>query len=1121
MIQPTIFPTGGIKAALFTRMVDLDRRVTGLEGARGFLNGLDGSVIAAGSIPGTTIIAGTITSTQIVAGGITTAALAAGSVTAAIIAAGAINASHIQAGSITANELAANSVTAVKIAANVITATHIQSGSLTTTTIAAGAITTALLAAGAVTSDKITVSTLSAITTNIGSVTSGTIQGATIQTASSGSRVVIDSLGIRGYALNGTTKVFEVATGTGIASFTGIANIDPTSVIPGGTITTNTLPGDRIVTGSIQTLQIAAGAITANTIAAGAVTAQKLSISFGGANMLQNSLFSYYTGVATETSSAAWVNLCTNPSAEADLAGWITVQSVFLITGAAVTQDFTQAYSGAASVKVVTPATTATGGGLAIPGTFTTQPYTIAFYIRGAVGGETLTAFFGSPTGTTNYAFVTPTVTSTGWTRITITWTPNAQVSDVFLSVRTSSAVARTFFIDGIVCVAGSSVPAYFDGSTDPLAVWNGTPHASTSRLTSITGDPGVINGRLINRVGNPSLEVDTFGWTATAGGITAGATISRVTTQATRGSASLQVVTPATTGTGASYAMGVLPAGTYAWSLDVRCNTAATGLSVYAGPFSGTGGTTTAVTAGTTFARFSGTFTADGTSNQVIAVKVASAIVRTFHVDAVSVVLAPVAPDYFDGSTAGGAWVGVAQASMSWLPDSPGYWQHYDNGGTGGAVWQKVENGGPNGEESWKVTYSGISAAKGFMSGVQYQARPLTSYVLSFWWKGSTLPTVTGNHSFDLDFTWLLQPAASTSTWQRYAIRLKSTAGGTSGLDNIFIYGPTTGSGTSELADVQYEEGETLSPFSPAGSELLPYSVGNTTLLPNSVTTDKILAGTIQGVDIAASTITATNMNVSQLSAIAADMGTLTSGSISVPALTGARIVLDGTGFRQYAADGTTIQVNIPASGAAADFAGHINSSGVEFLSATTFTFPVGAASTGITWHSTTFAGAKLGYMTNVALAGSSTTMVQGIAASALLAGAGQIRGTNFAGTLSTTVTATQTGTAASNGTKVALLVENLVETLLDATDASTFMRRADGTASTHKMRYGQTSVAANTFVDVGIGFAPANVQLTARALGFPGGLSALNYDYQGANTIRIYNVNAFVVPFDWLAIG
>ena len=185
------------------------------------------SQIAAGAVTANEIAANTITSGKIAAGAITTVALAAGAVNASKITAGTITATEIaantitagkiQAGAIGTTELAANAVTAAKIAANTITAAQIQAGTIVASTIASGTITAALIQAGAITStqlssdsviagkiaagavgaSQINVSSLSAISANIGAITAGTITGvvitgATVQTASSGIRSVMD-----------------------------------------------------------------------------------------------------------------------------------------------------------------------------------------------------------------------------------------------------------------------------------------------------------------------------------------------------------------------------------------------------------------------------------------------------------------------------------------------------------------------------------------------------------------------------------------------------------------------------------------------------------------------------------------------------------------------------------------------------------------------------------------------------------------------------------------------------------------------------------------------------------------------------------------------------------------
>lgn len=255
-------------------------------------NSITASHLQANSVTATAIAAGAIYAGAIQAGAVTATHIATGTITATQIAAGTITASQIASDTITASQIAAGAITASELAASSITSTHITANAVTATAISANSVYAGAIQAGAVDATKITVSSLSSLTGNLGSITAGTITGGTLQTATSGSRVVMNSSGLTGYALNGTTKVFEINVGSGVASFTGVANIDAASVIPGGTVTVGTLPGDRIVTGSIQTLQLAAGSVVANTIAAGAVTAGKLTIAAldGSGNLSANTV---------------------------------------------------------------------------------------------------------------------------------------------------------------------------------------------------------------------------------------------------------------------------------------------------------------------------------------------------------------------------------------------------------------------------------------------------------------------------------------------------------------------------------------------------------------------------------------------------------------------------------------------------------------------------------------------------------------------------------------------------------------------------------------------------------------------------------------------------------------
>lgn len=131
--------------------------------------------IALGAVNTTALADGAITSAKILAGAITAEKLTALAITAEKIASLAITTDKLSALSVTADKLAVNSVTASKIAAGSIDATHIK----------AGAITAELLDAAA--------------------INGKTITGATVQTAATGARVILDSARLRAVGSNGAT----------------------------------------------------------------------------------------------------------------------------------------------------------------------------------------------------------------------------------------------------------------------------------------------------------------------------------------------------------------------------------------------------------------------------------------------------------------------------------------------------------------------------------------------------------------------------------------------------------------------------------------------------------------------------------------------------------------------------------------------------------------------------------------------------------------------------------------------------------------------------------------------------------------------------------------------------
>lgn len=123
----------------------------------------------------------------------------------------AITNAKIAVDAIQGDVIAANAITTVKISDNAIEAGKIAAGAVVAGKLAANSVVASNIQAGVITADKMNVSTLSAITANVGTLTSGainglTITGGTVRTASSGTRVQMDSGSNELQIYSGSTK---------------------------------------------------------------------------------------------------------------------------------------------------------------------------------------------------------------------------------------------------------------------------------------------------------------------------------------------------------------------------------------------------------------------------------------------------------------------------------------------------------------------------------------------------------------------------------------------------------------------------------------------------------------------------------------------------------------------------------------------------------------------------------------------------------------------------------------------------------------------------------------------------------------------------------------------------
>lgn len=222
-----------------------------------------------------TQVFGQVQAASITTGQITSSSIQTGAVVADKISSGAISAVKLAADSVTANAIAANAVTASEILANTITTSElntsqifadsavigaIQASSITTSAVVAAigtfefiqsqniqsnAITGGKIAASTITANKLAVTSLAAITANLGTVTAGTINA---------SQVSITNL-----------NADNISTGTLSANQLSIDNVTMDTDAQGNLI---------IKSAGVNTTQIASHAVslTANAYTSGGIT---------------------------------------------------------------------------------------------------------------------------------------------------------------------------------------------------------------------------------------------------------------------------------------------------------------------------------------------------------------------------------------------------------------------------------------------------------------------------------------------------------------------------------------------------------------------------------------------------------------------------------------------------------------------------------------------------------------------------------------------------------------------------------------------------------------------------------------------------------------------------------
>lgn len=237
------------------------------------------------------------------------------------------------------------------------------------------------------------------------------------------------------------------------------------------------------VNGLTAAVSVAAPAGTASASVAGAVALVTVAAPDGiagssapgsTAGAVANVSVVAHMGAAGSSGQYYTENLCPNPSFEYDLTGYSA------LTGTTISQETKQAFSGRASMKVVTDGSVPGEGfvGPQVPVPAAGGTGSMSFYILGSTGTFTVSAISG--TTATVIAQTQVTLAGGNYLRVILSDMTLTGGQDWYLVVQTTTAQALTFWIDAVQYEMNTSPHAYIDGSYLNCH-WEGTPWESAS----------------------------------------------------------------------------------------------------------------------------------------------------------------------------------------------------------------------------------------------------------------------------------------------------------------------------------------------------------------------------------------------------------------------------------------------------------------------------------------------------------------------------------------------------------------------------------------------------------------------------------------------------------------
>ena len=271
---------------------------------------------------------------------------------------------------------------------------------------------------------------------------------------------------------------------------------------------------------------------------------------------------------------------------ESAISGNWAVHSV-TCSGCSVTQDSTQFYGGANSLKVIVgTGTTQSGASQTLTSNLANSTqYNVSFYAKAnsiATLPPVVKAVYSAAGGAESVACSGPglTLEYRAWQRYTCTFTTPASGNTASAIFIEATAPSQTFYVDNVLVQLSSTAdPLYHEGKitlqgviSSPVTIQNTSDSTNAFLVNNKDGDQvlNVDTSDSNNFIDNPSFEVNTDNWAK----VGTNTTIARDASQQSYGLSSMKVagVTTASAGDGATYTIpgGPLTTGIYTLSFSM-----------------------------------------------------------------------------------------------------------------------------------------------------------------------------------------------------------------------------------------------------------------------------------------------------------------------------------------------------------------------------------------------------------------------------------------------------------------------------------------------------------------------------------------------------------------------